>query len=132
MILGIGIDLLDSNRINKITNKYNNKLALKILSKEEIIIFNKLEADKKNNFIAKRFSAKESLLKALGLGLGRGIKLTDISIINNNYGKPEIKLNDKAKSIIENFYKFDIIKIKFDISITDEKNLVNTITIISN
>ena len=132
MILGLGIDLVDSNRIKKIFNKFGNKFLLKILSEEENMIFGKIEKiNKKNNFLAKRFSAKESFLKALGIGLGRGIEFKDISILNNNYGKPEILLSEKAKKIIENLYKIDIIEIKIHVSITDEKNLINVITIIS-
>ena len=132
MILGLGIDLVDSDRIKIIFNKFGNKFSSKILSEEENMIFRKIEKiNKKNNFLAKRFSAKESFLKALGIGLGRGIEFKDISILNNNYGKPEILLSEKAKKIIENLYKVDIIEIKIHVSITDEKNLINVITIIS-
>lgn len=131
MILGIGIDLIDIDRIRKVNDKYGKKFVIKILSDEEKKIFDTIEIkNKKNNFLAKRFSAKESFLKALGIGLGHGIEFSDISIINNSYGKPEIYLNKKAKNIVENLYKSDIIN--FAISITDEKNLINTITIISN
>ena len=131
MILGVGIDLIDTDRVARVSDKYGERFISRILSDEERTIFNKLEIkNKKNNFLAKKFSAKESFLKALGIGLGRGIELSDITIINNIYGKPEIKLNKKAKNIVENLYKGD--KISFNISITDEKNLVNTITIISN
>ncbi len=130
MILGVGIDLINVDRITKISDRYGEKFALKVLSPEEKRIFDKIGAEnKKNNFLAKRFSVKESFLKALGIGLGRGIEFSDISIVNDLYGKPKINLSKKAKNIVENLYKSD--KINFIVSITDEKNLVNTITIVS-
>lgn len=131
MILGVGIDLIDVDRVTKANDKYGERFISKILSIKEKKIFNEIGTkDKKNNFLAKRFSVKESFLKALGLGLGRGIEFSDISVVNNLYGKPEINLSKKAKNIVENLYKSD--RIIFNVSMTDEKNLINTITIISN
>lgn len=131
-IFGIGIDLLDLRRVYKLYEKYEHKLSEKILSRNEILILDRIKnKDGKINYIAKRFSAKESFLKALGIGLGRGIKFNDIEITNDEFGKPTLILNDEAIKIVENLYKISIIYIKFDLSITDEKHLVNTITIIS-
>lgn len=131
-IFGIGIDLLDSRRVYKLYEKYEHKLTEKILSENEILFLDKIKnKDRKINYIAKRFSAKESFLKALGIGLGRGIKFNDIEIANDELGKPNLNLNDEATKIVENLYKMSIIYIKFDLSITDERNLINTITIIS-
>lgn len=132
MILGIGTDLLDESRIKKVFEKFENRTLKKFLSSEEINIFGSIEDEtKKINFVAKRFSAKESMLKAMGIGLGRGLELKDISIMNNEQGKPYIKCNSVAEKFISDFYKKDIKNIKFVLSITDEKNLINTITIVS-
>ena len=133
MILGVGIDLLDINRIKRLFGKFDsNRFAGKILSKKEIELFNNIvDVNKKINFIAKRFSSKESVLKAIGLGLGRGIGLTDISVLNDILGKPEISFNESSMRFLENFYNIDYKNIDFKMSVTDENNLVNTIVIIS-
>lgn len=131
-IFGIGIDLLDSSRIYKLYEKYEHKLKERILSENEILVLDKIKnKDRKINYIAKRFSAKESFLKALGIGLGHGIKFDNIEIVNDELGKPHLNLDNKATKIVENLYKIAIIYIKFDLSITDERNFINTITIIS-
>ncbi|MBO4956565.1 MAG: holo-ACP synthase [Rickettsiales bacterium] len=133
MILGVGIDLLDVNRIEKLFGKFDsNRFAEKILSKREMELFSNIgDISKKINFIAKRFSSKESVLKAIGLGLGRGIGLTDISVLNDILGKPEISFNESSMRFLENFYNIDYKNIDFKMSVTDENNLVNTIVIIS-
>ena len=133
MILGVGIDLLNTYRVKTLFNKFgDNKLARKILSTQEIDVFNNIvDIDKKINFLAKKFSSKESLLKATGLGLGRGIGLTDISILNDELGKPSIVLNKYASEFLEKMYNIDYNNIAFNISITDESNLINSIVIIS-
>lgn len=133
MILGVGIDLLDVNRIEKLFSKFDsNRFAEKILSKREMELFSNIgDISKKINFIAKRFSSKESVLKAIGLGLGRGIGLTDISVLNDILGKPEISFNESSMRFLENFYNIDYKNIDFKMSVTDENSLVNTIVIIS-
>jgi len=51
---------------------------------------------------AARFAAKEAFLKALGSGLRGGLKWKDVEVINNELGKPEIRIRDTAKKICEN------------------------------
>lgn len=132
MILGLGIDLLNKNRINNLLIKFKDKVIKKILSDKEILLYKDIiNDDKKVSFISKRFSSKESFLKAIGIGLGRGITMKDITIINNELGKPNIIINQHCKNFLEKFYNKNFDKIKIDISITDENNLVNTIVIIS-
>ena len=61
-------------------------------------------AKKKKNpssFYAKRFAAKEALSKALGTGIRKGINFRDIEVINNNYGKPTIKLKGSTASFLK-------------------------------
>ena len=64
----------------------------------------KLSDQKKFNktaFFSKRFAAKEAFSKALGTGFRKGLNFNDISIINDKYGKPSIKLNNKLQNIIK-------------------------------
>ena len=64
MIVGIGIDILNLERLNKIINKYDQKFINRIYGKNEI----QISKSKSNNFIdyfGKRFSAKEATWKAV-------------------------------------------------------------------
>ena len=112
--LGIGVDIIDNSRIKKsITNK---KFVSRIFSNDEIIRSKK--AFNKTAFFSKRFAAKEAFSKALGTGFRKGLNFNDISIINDKYGKPSIKLNNKLQSIIKK--KFKTKKINVYLSISDE------------
>lgn len=48
------------------------------------------------------FASKEAFLKALGIGIGRGIDLKDIEIKHDDMGKPYIYLTEKLLSVIKN------------------------------
>ena len=96
--------------------KYDPK-EIRIFSNDEIIRSKK--AFNKTAFFSKRFAAKEAFSKALGTGFRKGLNFNDISIINDKYGKPSIKLNNKLQSIIKK--KFKTKKINVYLSISDEK-----------
>ena len=84
----------------------------------------------KTNFFAKRFAAKESLVKALGTGFRDDINFKDIEILNNNLGKPYYIKSKKINSIIKK--KFKINRYNLFLSISDEKNYSTAFTILQN
>ena len=117
MIYGSGIDIIDINRIRKVINKYGNRFKKRCFSNSEIE-----RSDKRLNSVesyAKRYAAKEACAKALGTGLARGVFWKDIEVVNNQYGKPFIKLHGKANKIYQNMNKNSNIQI--EVSLSDEK-----------
>lgn len=130
MILGIGVDLLSLDRVEKLYLGFSNKFAKKILSEEELLDFDKLLKNQVA-YLAKKFCAKEAFSKALGTGIGRGVDFCDITIAKNILGKPYVKLSNRASQFIQKHYNSDIKKIQVDLSITDEKPYVNCFVIIS-
>ena len=111
-IFGIGVDIVDLDRINNIYSKYGNKFVHKILNNNEINSFNL--SKNKISFLAKRFAAKEAIGKALGIGIMNGFLLKNISIDHDVLGKPIAKLNKRKEFEL---YSNKIIHI----SISDEK-----------
>ena len=111
-LFGIGVDIVDIERIKKIYLKYDRKFAKKILSDNEIENFNL--SKNKISFLAKRFAAKEAIGKAFGIGIMNGYLLKNISIDNDEYGKPIAKLNKKKE-----FEKY--IDKTIHLTISDEK-----------
>ena len=98
-IFGLGTDIVNIKRLEKILKKKNNAFKSRIFSKNEIIY-----CDKKNNpfpFYAKRYAAKEALSKALGTGIRKGINFKDIEVSNNNHGKPYIKLKGETAAFLK-------------------------------
>ncbi|KLO21064.1 ACP synthase [Marinitoga sp. 1197] len=114
MIKGIGIDIVE---IDRITDGIENK----ILSEKELKILNKFQGRKrKKEFIAGRFSIKESLIKACGIF----IPFKKIVILNNENGKPYI--DEETLRYIEEIFG----EIKIHISISHEKNYAVSMVII--
>ena len=58
MVKGIGVDLIDNIRFEKLIKNYGNKVALKILSKSEYLEY--LKVSSKNTFLAKKVCCKRS------------------------------------------------------------------------
>lgn len=100
MIFGIGTDLIKIKRIKNINSL--EKFALKILSENELHLFNSLSNDKKITFISKQFAGKEAFSKALGTGISAGIRFKEIEILRDEKGKPIFTAMDSLKSFMLN------------------------------
>ena len=113
-----GIDLLKTERIEKVYLRFGDKFLSRIFSLKEI----EQIKDKKNytNKIASKFSAKEATSKAIGTGFSEGVKFKDIEILNKENGKPSVKLHGNASQKINEI-------LSSSVSISDEDNLVITI-----
>jgi len=94
MIEGIGIDLVENDRIEKIINKWGDKFLHRVFSDIEIKYCVR-HAQASLHFGA-RFAAKEAFLKALGIGLGMGVKLREIEVVHDHNGKPDLVLQGEA------------------------------------
>jgi len=117
MIIGIGTDIIDTRRIKNTINRYGEKFKKRCFSNNEII-------RSENRFYtinsyAKRYAAKEACSKALGTGLAKGIFWKDVEVVNDKYGKPFIKLHNKALKRINKITKKDC---NIEVSLSDEKN----------
>ena len=126
-IFGIGTDIVNIKRMEKPLKKNNNSFKNKIFSKKEIIY-----CDSKKHpasFYAKRFAAKEALTKALGTGIGRGVNIKNIEVVNDRLGKPCIKL----KGNVDKFLKKCIKKNRYNIflSLSDDEPWAQATVIIS-
>lgn len=114
MILGIGTDIIEINRIDKVI-KRNEKFLIRNFSKEEYLHF---ESKKfKMETIAGSFCSKEAVSKAIGTGF-RGFSLIDIEIVRDDFGKPKIKISKKIEKILESN---GIKNYKFHVSIAHNK-----------
>lgn len=87
MILGIGIDLVELDRIQALLDE---RFINRILSLEELKVFNDITNDQvKLNYIGGRFAAKEAIFKAISKGDGQA-RYTDFSVLNDDFGKPYV------------------------------------------
>ena len=93
MILGTGCDLAECSRFANAAPS----LLDKILTDQEKAYC--LQYAKSSERIAAKFAAKEAVLKALGTGWSQGIHWTDIEIVHDTLGKPQVILKGNALAI---------------------------------
>ncbi|GAA0351720.1 holo-ACP synthase [Bacillus horti] len=94
MIIGIGIDIIELERMSNLTEQQQEKLVHRILTEEERVIWGSLSRKRQIEFIAGRFAAKEALSKALGTGIGAQFSLQDVSILSQSSGAPVLHWHD--------------------------------------
>ncbi len=121
MIYSVGIDLIDSERIQQAMDRYGNRFILKILGDDEYLMFtNKVN---QCQFLSGRFAAKEAVIKTLGAFFERKIRFRDMQILNDLYGKPYVHLED--------FIRERLMDKEIKISITHERKMAAAIAIIT-
>ena len=99
MIKGIGIDLVENDRIKFLHNKYGAKFAKKILSKAEFAEF--LNTNSPANYLSKNFASKEALSKAIGTGLYRyGVYPSSFTVTHTELGKPFFIINEVLEKLL--------------------------------
>tara|TARA_B100001123_G_C15259673_1_gene1006086 strand:+ start:994 stop:1386 length:393 start_codon:yes stop_codon:yes gene_type:complete len=126
-IFGIGTDIINIKRMEKLLKSNNSNFKNRIFSKKEIMY-----CEKKNNpfsFYAKRFAAKEALSKALGTGIRKGISFKNIEILNDNLGKPSINLKGSTEIFLKK--KLKTKKYSIHLSLSDDKPWAQATVIIS-
>jgi holo-[acyl-carrier protein] synthase len=98
MINGVGIDLVDVSRMNKLLARWGGRFTERYFTQNEIE-YCQGKAVSAIHFAA-RFAAKESFLKSLGIGLGMGVKLQEIEVVNDPQGRPALVLHGHALHLI--------------------------------
>ncbi len=96
MIVGIGIDVVSINRIEKIYNQYGSRFLEKILHPHEMKSIPHIKNQKMKR-LASFFAAKEAVSKALGTGFREGLWFTDIEVLRHKSGMPHFSFHGKAK-----------------------------------
>src|ERR1700753_855478 len=94
MILGLGSDLCDIRRIEKILENYGERFLNRVFTDIERAKSDRRAARAAS--YAKRFAAKEACAKALGTGLNRGVYWRDMGVVNLAGGKPTLALTGGA------------------------------------
>lgn len=95
MIYGVGTDIVNIERIQKVILKNREGFIKRVLTEHEQALFtNKADSAA---YCAKRFAAKEAFSKALGTGIGRAVSFQDLTIRNNDNGKPHFIPSEKLR-----------------------------------
>jgi holo-[acyl-carrier protein] synthase len=128
MILGLGSDLVDIRRIEKVLERHGERFINRIFTDIE-----RAKAERRAARVdtyAKRFAAKEACAKALGTGFRRGVFFRDLGVVNLPSGRPTMKLTGGALARLEEITPAGF-EARIDLSLTDEWPLAQAIVIIS-
>jgi len=96
MIFGIGVDLIEIERIKKTLENSGERFIQRVFTQLEIDYCESRKSGRIESYAA-RFAAKEAISKAIGCGIGADLEFKEIEIYNNEKGKPLIRLLGKAK-----------------------------------
>lgn len=104
MILGIGTDIIEIERIKSAVEKTSGFIE-NIFTDKEIAMFK--SRNMRFEVIAGNFAAKEAISKTLGTGV-RGFSLREIEVLRDELGKPIVLLSENISNIINKNYKLNL------------------------
>lgn len=97
MIYGTGIDIVEISRFERFIQEGNDALFTRLFTPQELSYCSVKK--KSAQHYALRFAAKEAFFKASGLGLRDGMTWRDVEVVNNDLGKPDLRLHGRAAEI---------------------------------
>ena len=98
-IVGIGTDIIECDRIEKMLAKHGDLFRQRVFTDQEIEYCSIRKAAPQH--FAGRWAAKEAALKAIGTGWAKGIQWTDIEVVNQVGGKPVLKLHNAGLTVAQ-------------------------------
>lgn len=101
MIIGLGTDIVEIDRIGKMVERHGENFLNRIYTKDEVKYCQRRKES--NQHLAGRWAVKEAVMKVLGTGFIRGIHWQDIEVQSQQSGKPVLLLHggaaDRAQQI---------------------------------
>ncbi len=100
MVFGIGVDIIEIERVQSSVEKYGDQFLNKVYTQTELDY--SLSKANKYQHLAARFAAKEAVFKALTTGWNKEVGWQDIEIYNEPNGMPLVKLKGELESFLSN------------------------------
>ncbi len=128
MIIGIGNDIIEISRIRETVKRFPDQFIRRVFTAGEQATA-AASADPAASY-AKRFAAKEALVKAIGTGVVSGISWQDIDIGNRKGGRPVITVSGGVKKRLQQLVPKGM-EAQIDVSLADSQDLAQAMVIIS-
>ena len=117
MIFGIGTDIVEYARIERMFARYGDRFAERVLSRQEMPDYQ--ASTDKARLLAKRFAAKEAFAKAVGSGMRHPVTLRRISVTHDGLGKPVLQFDEVLRAHLAQLGISG-----HHLSISDERNMI--------
>jgi len=127
MILGIGTDLANIERIQRVLDRFGDRFRNRVFTETE-----QRRAERMTDpaaVYAKRWAAKEACSKALGTGFRKGVFWRDMELAPLASGKPTLRLTGGALARMRALTP-DGMEARVEVSLSDESGLANAVVII--
>lgn len=95
MIVGIGLDIIEVDRIRDVYLRHKERFTKRVLTESELAYVMKYKDPAER--LAGRWAAKEAAFKALGTGLAEGMHWRDVEVVRAPSGKPDIRFHGAAR-----------------------------------
>ena len=125
MIHGIGSDIVEYARFERMLARYGDRFAQRVLSRDEMAEFG--SSPDRARLLAKRFAAKEAFAKAVGSGLREPVSLSRISIAHDGLGKPMLEFDSVLST-----HMAQLGISGYHLSISDERNVIVAFVVLEN
>lgn len=97
MIYGIGVDVLEAERVKKVHARFGARFEERLLMPAELAQLGRTR--RPDRFLAMRFAAKEAIVKAMGTGFAHGVWIRDVGCVQNSWGKPEVVWSARGEKV---------------------------------
>jgi len=123
MIYGVGTDLIEIRRVERVLQRFGERFARRILCEPELKRFRAHRQPVA--YLAKRFAAKEAFTKALGTGIHAPANWHGVWVVNLKSGKPQFEFSDDLKKFLKEKHIQHA-----HLSLTDEREMASATVIL--
>ena len=113
-VIGIGVDVVDSARIESSIERFGERFLRRVFTEGEIAYSQSMKFPARH--FAARFAAKEALSKAFGTGIGKSMGWRDLDVRKKESGEPYVVLSGGAEQMAK---ERGITKVWISLSHTD-------------
>lgn len=125
MIMGMGTDIVAVERMARLHARYGRRFAERLLGALECAELPE-ESTAAAAFLARRFAAKEAAYKALGSGLGEGMRWSDVQVTHDAAGRPQLLMQGKPAELLAQWGR----EVRIWLSISDERRYATAVVIL--
>lgn len=125
MVFGVGTDIVQVSRIERVWQRFGERFAERLLLDEERELF--AVSKRPVRFLSMRFAIKEAVVKAMGTGFAHGMWVRDVGMVPNDWRRPQIIYSARGRRMCERLGIGD-----GHVSVTDEGGLVLAVAVLMN
>ena len=122
MVLGIGTDLMEIERIAQSVDRFGERFLRRIFTRREIQYCQQKKSAAES--FAARFAAKEAGAKALGTGISQGVGWLELEVVRQPGGRPTLELSGRAAGRAR-----EMGVVRVSLSLTHSKNLALAVVV---